>query len=260
MHSLQLGALGSRIVVTTRKEQVAAIMGSGTHVIRLKELSEEVSRSLFFHIAFFGKERNETEEFEAIGKEIVKKCKGLPLAAKTLGSLIRYKKTISEWEDVLKSKIWELEEAEQQVIMTWPQQPPFNVMDKDNLIELWMSQDHFNVGENKGKKTIGQMHFDNLVMRSFFQDFEEDYDGNIVRCKMHDLVHDFLHYLTKNEFFILEVEGAESMELLDDKVRHLTLTSAAVLYPFHAICNDDNEGFKLEDLRRKRMMPRKNCW
>lgn len=89
-----------------------------------------------------------------------------------------------------------------------------------------MSQDYFNVGENKGKKTIGQMHFDNLVMRSFFQDFEEDCDGNIVRCKMHDLVHDFLHNLTKNESFILEFDGAERMELLDDKVRHLTLTSA----------------------------------
>ncbi|XP_068336613.1 disease resistance protein RGA2-like [Pyrus communis] len=64
MHSLQLGALGSRTVVTTRKEQVAAIIGSATHVIHLKELSEEVSRSLFFHIAFFGKERNETGKFE----------------------------------------------------------------------------------------------------------------------------------------------------------------------------------------------------
>ncbi|TQD86965.1 hypothetical protein C1H46_027479 [Malus baccata] len=47
---------------------------------------------------------------EAIGEEIAKKCKGLPLAAKTLGSLMRFKKTEKEWQEVLNSKIWELEE------------------------------------------------------------------------------------------------------------------------------------------------------
>ncbi|KAK9944761.1 hypothetical protein M0R45_010311 [Rubus argutus] len=64
-------------------------------------------------------------------------------------------------------------------------------------------------------------------MRSFFQDFEEDVDGNIIQCKMHDIVHDFVLYLTKDECFTMVVKGAnERMELPGDEVRHLTLLFA----------------------------------
>ncbi|CAL8133080.1 unnamed protein product [Prunus armeniaca] len=105
------GAMGSRILVTTRKEEVAIMMGAKmSHMIHLKQLSEESCWYLFYHLAFFDKEEDESNVFEAIGKEIVKKCKGLPLAAKALGSLMRFKKTKKEWQDVLHSEIWELEE------------------------------------------------------------------------------------------------------------------------------------------------------
>ncbi|KAK9944749.1 hypothetical protein M0R45_010301 [Rubus argutus] len=64
-------------------------------------------------------------------------------------------------------------------------------------------------------------------MRSFFQDFKEDVDGNIIQCKMHDIVHDFVLYLTKDECFTVVVKGAnERMELPGDEVRHLTLLFA----------------------------------
>lgn len=215
------------------------------HTIHLTELSEEICRSLFYHIAFFDGERKESKMFEEVGNEIVKKCKGLPLAAKTLGSLIRSKKTIQQWQDVLNNKIWELQEVEQQVFQPlllsyYDLEPPTKrcllycatfpkdyVFHKDELIELWMSQDYLNVRGNKGNKTIGQMYFENLVMRSFFQDFVEDDDGNIIRCKMHDIVHDFVLYLTKEECFSVIVKGGnERRELPGDEVRHLTLLFA----------------------------------
>ncbi|KAL8512776.1 hypothetical protein ACS0TY_019059 [Phlomoides rotata] len=49
---------------------------------------------LLCHIALSG--RNELE-FEDIGKKIAKKCQGLPLAIKTMGSLLRFKSTLEEW-------------------------------------------------------------------------------------------------------------------------------------------------------------------
>ncbi|CAL9010706.1 unnamed protein product, partial [Prunus brigantina] len=76
-------------------------------------LSEQNCLSLFNHLAFWDRKRDDA--LEKIGEKIVKKCKGLPLAAKTLGSLMRFKKTRREWLNVLKSKIWELEEVEQKV-------------------------------------------------------------------------------------------------------------------------------------------------
>ncbi|PRQ50320.1 putative P-loop containing nucleoside triphosphate hydrolase [Rosa chinensis] len=106
--TLQCGGSGSRILVTTRIAQVASTLGATSdRTIHLKELGEENCRSLFYHIAFFDGGRKESKKFEDIGNEIVKKCKGLPLAARTLGSLMRCKKTVQQWVDVLNSKIWE---------------------------------------------------------------------------------------------------------------------------------------------------------
>ncbi|KAB1227688.1 hypothetical protein CJ030_MR1G005695 [Morella rubra] len=51
----------------------------------------------------------ERVELEAIGREIVKKCDGLPLAAKAIGSLLWSKLDINEWDKILKSELWDLQ-------------------------------------------------------------------------------------------------------------------------------------------------------
>ncbi|XP_034208083.1 putative disease resistance protein RGA3 [Prunus dulcis] len=220
---LQNGAVGSRILVTTRKEEVARMVGASTDMINLKVLREENCWVLFYHIALADREKNESKGLEFIGKEIVKKCKGLPLAAKALGGLMHYKETRKQWEDVLNSKIWNVDEIEEQVFqpvllshydlapaikrcplycVIFPKD--YNIV-KDELIELWMSQNYLNSIRNKEKEEVGEMYFDNLVMRSFFQEFEKDDLGNITGCKMHDVVHDFLQFLTENECFVLVI-------------------------------------------------------
>ncbi|XP_050141348.1 putative disease resistance protein RGA3 isoform X7 [Malus sylvestris] len=240
---IQSGAKGSRIVVTTRQHEVADMMRATSHMISMGELGEQFCLLIFNHMAFYGKEVNESNKFEDISREIVKKCKGLPLAAKTLGSLMRNKRTRREWQDVLRSKIWDLEDVEQKVFqplllsyydltptvkccllycVVFPKDYEF---DRDCLINLWMAQDYLNSKGNKDKGMIGQTYFDNLVARSFFQDFEKDRgSGKVVSCKMHDIVHDFLQFLTKNECLIIEGEGATNeIAALGDRVRHLTL-------------------------------------
>ncbi|XP_021831335.1 putative disease resistance protein RGA3, partial [Prunus avium] len=261
--ALQNGAVGSRILVTTRKKDVAMMMGASADTVNLKELSDENCRQLFYHIALVDREISEYRTFEVIGQEIVKKCKGLPLVAKTLGGLMRYKKTRKEWQDVLNSKIWELEVVEKQVfqplLLSYYDLAPaikrcllycvifpkdYNII-KDKLIELWMSQNYLNSVGNKEKEAVGEMYFDNLVMRSFFQEFEKDELGNIMGCKMHDVVHDFLQFLTKNECLVLEAEGGNNKRIMEfdgyKKVRHLTLMFApeGPLIP-SSLCNCKN--------------------
>ncbi|XP_021831162.1 putative disease resistance protein RGA3 [Prunus avium] len=238
---IQSGAKGSRILVTTRKLEVANMMRATRNMINLGGLSDEYCLSIFNHMAFSDRD---VQEFGDISKEIVKKCKGLPLAAKTLGSLMLNKRTMREWKEVLKSKIWDLEKVEQEVFQplflsyydlsptikscllycaTFPKDYEFQ---RDDLINLWMAQDYIISKGNKEKGTTGDAVFNNLVARSFFQDFEKDFEtGTITSCKMHDIVHDFVQFLTKNECLIMDhAEGATSeSKVLDDKVRHLTL-------------------------------------
>ena len=96
---------GSRILVTTRKSRVAEIMESET-TINLGVLSEEDCWSIFCNIAFFFYcDFEKCAHLEDLAKQISRKCRGLPLAAKTLGSLMHFKKGRDQWISVLNSSL-----------------------------------------------------------------------------------------------------------------------------------------------------------
>ncbi|XP_031248245.1 putative disease resistance protein RGA3 [Pistacia vera] len=242
--TLKCGSLESRILVTTRKEIVANVIGT-TKIISLGVLSEDECWSLFSQLAIF---EATNKEFEEIGKKIVKKCKGLPLAVKTLGSLLHFKRKFEEWENVLNSEIWELEVVEERIF------PPllFSYYDlssilkkcfsycaifpkdyviwKDELIKLWMAQGYLKSKANKDMELVGEEYFENLAMRSLFQDFKRsEYDGSIIGCKMHDIVHDLVQFLSKNECFAIEVESGASpqSDISYERVRHLYARSSS---------------------------------
>ncbi|XP_068312777.1 putative disease resistance protein RGA3 [Pyrus communis] len=239
---IQSVAHGSRILVTTRQHDVVDVMRARDK-IDLEKLSEEYCLSIFNRMAFHDTKVEESKAFEDISRNIVKKCKGLPLAAKALGSLMHNKKTRREWLDVLDSKIWDREEVEQQVfqplflsyydlvpavkscLLYCACFPKDHEFERDELINLWMAQDYLNSKGNKDEGEVGQRIFDNLVARSFFQDLEKDsVSGKITGCKMHDIVHDFVQSLTKDECLVTDADVANEIEGLGEKVRHLTFT------------------------------------
>jgi hypothetical protein len=111
--ALKYGAQGSRILVTTRKSKVAEMMGSTSAcMINLEVLSDKDCWLVFSKIAFSDKDPEQCKQLEDLGRQIAKKCKGLPLAAKTLGSLMRFKRSREQWKNVLDSNLWELEDVE----------------------------------------------------------------------------------------------------------------------------------------------------
>ncbi|XP_031256155.1 disease resistance protein RPP13-like [Pistacia vera] len=89
----------SRVIMTTRKEDVA---DCADHVHKLRFLTKEESWRLFCSKTF-GK-ANETKEMVKFGKEMLKKCGGLPLAIVLLGGLLS-KKSAQEWR-LVRDCIW----------------------------------------------------------------------------------------------------------------------------------------------------------
>ncbi|KAL5570408.1 hypothetical protein UlMin_026983 [Ulmus minor] len=93
--ALRKGAPGSRILVTTRKTEVAQMMRAKSNMITLEALSEEVCWTIFSRLAF--SDGDERDELEQIGRQI------------TIGSLMSFKEpTREDWNDVLKSELWEM--------------------------------------------------------------------------------------------------------------------------------------------------------
>ncbi|KAK8524938.1 hypothetical protein V6N12_029789 [Hibiscus sabdariffa] len=192
-NSLKYCSLGSRILVTTRNEKVAIIMGTPpSNLFLLPTLSQEECWSLLGHKALCGRTREESKNLEDIGRKIAEKCQGLPLAAKILGGLLRFKKTREQWQLVLDSEIWDIEEAEQdlfpplslsyyelplvlkQCISYCVVFPKDTIISKDELIKLWMAQDYLKGVQGEEMEIVGEEYFDELKMRSFFQDFKRD--------------------------------------------------------------------------------------
>ena len=79
--------------------------------INLGVLSKEDCWSIFRNIAFFCCDSEECAHLEDHARQISRKCKGLPLDAKTLGSLMHFKKGRDQWISVLNNSLWELEDS-----------------------------------------------------------------------------------------------------------------------------------------------------
>ncbi|PON84859.1 NB-ARC domain, LRR domain containing protein [Trema orientale] len=87
--SFESGLCGSKIIVTTRSKVVASIMKTGSIQYDLEGVSLEDSWLLFSKQALIDANSIEYSNLQEIGKKIADKCKGLPLAIKSLGGLLR---------------------------------------------------------------------------------------------------------------------------------------------------------------------------
>ncbi|XP_010918023.2 disease resistance protein RGA2 [Elaeis guineensis] len=222
--------LGCKIIITTRSEIVASITGT-ILPHRLQGLGIDDCWALFKQKAFGLGRQEETPMLVDIGKEIVKKCGGLPLAAKILGSLMGTKRGEAAWLAIKDNKIWKLSKDVVGILpilnLSYDHLPPHlkrcftycSVFPKDykfeikRLIQLWMAEgliDTSNTYQNA--EDIGRQYFESLLWRSFFQDVQMDEYSNIDTCKMHDLVHDLACSLTKDETLVIEMDRDMDME------------------------------------------------
>ncbi|CAD6229416.1 unnamed protein product [Miscanthus lutarioriparius] len=100
--ALLSGGFGSKIVVTSRNENVGRIMG-GIEPYKVQQLSDDDSWSVFKNHAFRDGDCSTYPQLEVIGRDIVKKLKGLPLSSKALGSLLFCKTDEEEWKGILRN-------------------------------------------------------------------------------------------------------------------------------------------------------------
>ncbi|KAL0006801.1 hypothetical protein SO802_008303 [Lithocarpus litseifolius] len=111
----EFGALGSKIIVTTRNHGVSSTIGT-TPTYELKVLSNNDCWRIFTQHALGATSFTMHPELEEIGRKILCRCKGSPLAAKVLGGLLRTTHNHDEWKNVLHSKIWDIPEEKSNIL------------------------------------------------------------------------------------------------------------------------------------------------
>lgn len=204
---LKLGGKGTRVLITSRSTRVSDIMATQTPYT-LQDLPQQECWSLFKKIA--SKDNtNMSSELESIGREIVGKCNGLPLAVKAMGGLLRGNVDVDKWKGILRDSIWELEDEKslnkpkilpalklsydhlpsilKQCYSYCSIFPKAYVFDRKELVKLWMAQAFIQPRGQKSAEETGREYFDELLTRSFFQTLDID---NKERYRMHDLIHE----------------------------------------------------------------------
>ncbi|XP_007020985.2 PREDICTED: putative disease resistance protein RGA3 [Theobroma cacao] len=231
---LVFGASGSKILVTTRNKTVSSTMGVHDPYL-LKGLNEDQSWVLFKQVAFQGQGQIDTD-LRVIGGDVARKCKGVPLVLKCLGGLMRQKPDKNYWSSVQKNEIWKVLEKDDSIFpvlqLSYIHLPrhlkqcfafcslfpkDFKIF-KDKLIRSWQAQGYIQLMENENVQDIGEEYFNNLLSRSFFQEEEKDAVGNIICCKMHDLIHDLALSVTGHHFHWMKDEK----ENISKRVRHVS--------------------------------------
>ncbi|XP_021724251.1 putative disease resistance protein RGA3 [Chenopodium quinoa] len=97
---LVVGNSGSVLLITTRNSKVASITQTFESSYDLDSLPMEVCWSMFKHLAFKDGEEGKYPRLCEIGRSIVKKCHGIPLVVKTLGSVLRSVRDEQEWQRI----------------------------------------------------------------------------------------------------------------------------------------------------------------
>ncbi|XP_014492654.1 putative disease resistance RPP13-like protein 1 [Vigna radiata var. radiata] len=222
---LVFGSQGSRILVTTRSEKVADAMRSEKHLLQV--LKEDYCWDLFAKQAFQGANPQPDPDFIEIGKKIVEKCKGLPLALTTMGSLLYNKSSLYEWKSIMKSEIWDFSENESGILPAlrlsylhlpshmkkcfafcalFPKRYRF---DKESLIQLWMAENFLESPlQKKSSKEVGEQYFNDLLSWSFFQQVSNEEENYFI---MHDLLNDLAKYVSQDICIRLRVDKPQGI-------------------------------------------------
>ncbi|XP_011011370.1 PREDICTED: putative disease resistance protein RGA3 isoform X7 [Populus euphratica] len=249
---LSKGADGSKIIVTTRSQRVAEIMGT-VPAYNLSHLGKEDCLLLFCKCAFKEGQMALYPNLIGIGKEIVAKCKQVPLAVINLGTQLYGKIDETEWKSVRDSEKWE---EEGDVILpalkiSYQRLPTHlkrcflycSVFPKDYqfgdciLVQFWMAHGLIlqSANPNENLEDVGLRYVRELISRCFFQDYEDCIV--IAYFKMHDLIHDLAASLAQNEFSIISSQNHQ----ISESSRHLSVLDSNSF--FHQTLNKFSNEF-----------------
>ncbi|KAL3325046.1 hypothetical protein AABB24_038912 [Solanum stoloniferum] len=222
-----LGDMGSKIIVTTRKESVAQTMCADRCTITVGTLSSENSWALFKRHSL---ENRDHPELEEVGRKIADKCKGLPLALKAVAGVLRCKSDVDEWRNILSSELWDqhcLKGILPALKLSYNDLPPdlkrcfafcaIYPKDyefcKDQAIYLWIAN-----GLVK-QFCSGNEYFDELRSRSLFERVPES-ERKSERFLMHDLINDLAQ--TASSKLCIRLEENEGSDDMLEQSRHMS--------------------------------------
>ncbi|KAJ4837724.1 hypothetical protein Tsubulata_044361 [Turnera subulata] len=237
---------GSRIILTTRNENVATSIGIGSHVHRLQALQEKDAWALFCKKAFWNDPAHCCpKELQPLAEAILKKCEGLPLAIVAVGGLMCSRsKAVKEWKNVYESLNWQLSnnpllEHVKGILLLSFNDLPFYLkhcflyccvfrdgypIKRKRLIWLWVAEGFIRERKGMAVEEVAEEYLEELVLRNMIQVTETNDCGRVKLCRVHDVMRELAMTTSEKENFCTAYDGYPTR--LEGKVQRLSVHSA----------------------------------
>ncbi|KAJ4753132.1 Disease resistance protein (CC-NBS-LRR class) family [Rhynchospora pubera] len=235
------------ILVTTRNQSVALTTQTISHV-KLGALPDEQCWKIFQHYALSGFPNIiKHQDLLELGRRIINKSSGLPLAVKSIATLLRYENE-ERWEVILQSEIWGedpkneafsalrisyicLPEHLKSCLLFCSMFPKGYFYEENELINLWIAQNYVVSRGKMSMEEIGSEFIRELRQRSFLDLAYSVSSSNNQTYKIHDVVHDLLCLISKGAHRELHVDSP--VHTTDDICYHLLVEGRSNLIDMH---------------------------
>lgn len=199
---------GCKVIVTTRDENVARTMGV-THFHRVKCLNGDDGWLLLHKTANLGGTVT-TRNIQDVGRSIVQKCSGVPMAIRTIGWNLRGRSREDEWEsihsqdlissypgirDSIDTTYMELKYRHKRCFLYCSLYPEKFVIKQQCATQQWIAEGFFE-GSGNLEKAAGRC-YQELIERGLLLP-EHEADG-VVGAKMPTLLRSFALYRSGDE-------------------------------------------------------------
>ncbi|XP_031092720.1 putative late blight resistance protein homolog R1A-10 [Ipomoea triloba] len=240
---------GSRILLTSRLKMVAEYASSSNSTINMPFLDANESWNLFCNV--FG-QTEFLSVFEQIGRDIVKKCNGLPLAITLVASLLsKIEAATEKWNNVAKNVsryvIGDSNDACLRILyLSYDQLPHhlkacflyFGVFPEDyeihvkKLVRLWAAEGFLRAVDHRNMEEVAMECLQDLVDRSLVFVSKQSYNGKMKAIRIHDLLRDLCLREARHENLLNAIED-EKLPFYKKKIscRWISATSGFDLFP-----------------------------
>ncbi|WMV48350.1 hypothetical protein MTR67_041735 [Solanum verrucosum] len=215
--------IGSRIIITSRNSNVGRYIGGDFSIHMLQPLDSENSFELFTKKIFTFDNNNNwanaSPDLVNIGRSIVGRCGGIPLAiVVTAGMLRARERTERAWNRLLESMSHKVQDGCAKVLALsyndlsialrpcflyfglYPEDHEIRAFD---LTNMWIAEKLIVVNSGNGREaeSLAEDVLNDLVSRNLIQVAKRTYDGRISSCRIHDLLHTLCVDLAKESNF-----------------------------------------------------------
>ncbi|CAL9022342.1 unnamed protein product [Prunus brigantina] len=220
--------MGSKVMLTTRNKEVALYADARSEPIEPRFLTPDESLELLCKKALLGMDHMPVD-LEKLGREMMAKCGGLPLAVVVLGGLLSSKrKTAEEWRSVLQNITWRLIDQDRvSAVLALSYNdlsfclkscflhlglfPEDSSISKTKMIHLWVVERFLPQQGEETAEGVAENCLNELINRCMVQVGTLTSLGRVKTIRMHDLLRDLSISKGKEESF-LEINSGQEIE------------------------------------------------